>query len=556
MDARKYAQLQPFSLAGSGALTGDVTVTLKSMLDIDGNAITMVGAFGTKGFGTIQPNAGTQEEQIAFTGLVNNADGTTTLTGVSSVTMLDPYTETSGLLKTHAGSTVFVITNTSGYYGGFANKFNDEHIDDSSSWTIRDPVLNLEVANKQYIDNVAIAGAPDASETVKGIVEEATQAEVNAGTAVGGTGARLFVNPEKLTGASGLLSTSLKFGGTGADGALTVSSGNTVIDLGSVNLFVKNYSSISITGTGSISFINPASTGTIIIFKSKGDVTLTSSATPMIDLRGVGAAAGLGGITSSAAGAAGQNGYHLSDDLAHNATATGTSSNANPPTSTNNSGLAFTVNNTAWYSTDTNRLYQRFVRIGTGSGGSGGGASSQIGNQVSPGGHGGDGGAGGGAMMIECAGAWNFTTTSGINISGVDGVAAPNANSTTFQAAAGGGGGGGGSGMFLALYNTLTANSGTVIATGGNGGAGGTGDSVGTASNEGTGQGGGGGGSFGIGGYSNSGSDSGNGTNGTSGGGAGGGNGGAVSGAAGGTGGTGGTASASSSLITSNLYLA
>ena len=38
----------------------------------------------------------------------------------------------------------------------------------------------------------------DASETVKGIVEEATQAEVTAGTAVGATGARLFINPSTL----------------------------------------------------------------------------------------------------------------------------------------------------------------------------------------------------------------------------------------------------------------------------------------------------------------------------------------------------------------------
>jgi hypothetical protein len=39
---------------------------------------------------------------------------------------------------------------------------------------------------------------PDASETVKGIVEEATDAEVTAGTGAGGTGARLYVNPTKL----------------------------------------------------------------------------------------------------------------------------------------------------------------------------------------------------------------------------------------------------------------------------------------------------------------------------------------------------------------------
>lgn len=47
-------------------------------------------------------------------------------------------------------------------------------------------------AVKSYIDNV---GGANASTTVRGIVEEATQAEVDAGTAIGATGARLFINP-------------------------------------------------------------------------------------------------------------------------------------------------------------------------------------------------------------------------------------------------------------------------------------------------------------------------------------------------------------------------
>jgi Tfp pilus assembly protein PilV len=51
---------------------------------------------------------------------------------------------------------------------------------------------------KGYIDGVAIAGAPDSSETVKGIVEEATQAEMDAGTDTGSTGAKLFVPPSKI----------------------------------------------------------------------------------------------------------------------------------------------------------------------------------------------------------------------------------------------------------------------------------------------------------------------------------------------------------------------
>lgn len=55
-----------------------------------------------------------------------------------------------------------------------------------------------QLATKAYVDGVAIAGAPDASTTVKGIVEEATQAEVDAKTAAGATSARLIINPTTL----------------------------------------------------------------------------------------------------------------------------------------------------------------------------------------------------------------------------------------------------------------------------------------------------------------------------------------------------------------------
>src|ERR1035437_2096157 len=55
-----------------------------------------------------------------------------------------------------------------------------------------------QLATKAYVDGVAIAGASNADTTTKGIVEEATQAEVLAKTAAGGTGAQLFINPSNL----------------------------------------------------------------------------------------------------------------------------------------------------------------------------------------------------------------------------------------------------------------------------------------------------------------------------------------------------------------------
>lgn len=80
---------------------------------------------------------------------------------------------------------------------------------------------------KEYIDGIAIAGSPDATETSKGIVEEATQAEVNAGTATGGTGARLFVPPDKLLSMIGSYITIETTAGT--THSLTTTAGQKVI---------------------------------------------------------------------------------------------------------------------------------------------------------------------------------------------------------------------------------------------------------------------------------------------------------------------------------------
>lgn len=48
------------------------------------------------------------------------------------------------------------------------------------------------------IDDIIAAGAANAGESTKGLVEEATDAEVTAGTATGSTGAKLAITPAKL----------------------------------------------------------------------------------------------------------------------------------------------------------------------------------------------------------------------------------------------------------------------------------------------------------------------------------------------------------------------
>src|SRR3990167_9206638 len=82
----------------------------------------------------------------------------------------------------------------------FAN-LNDDKIEtsvldtDTALTANSDAKIATQKAVKAYVDT---GGNMNASETTKGIVEEATDAEVTAGTATGGTGAKLFVSPAKL----------------------------------------------------------------------------------------------------------------------------------------------------------------------------------------------------------------------------------------------------------------------------------------------------------------------------------------------------------------------
>lgn len=201
----KFAQVQNFALSGAGVTAGATTIILRSFAQIDGTLLTMTN-FGSIGYGTLEPGNGTLEEQISFTGVTQNANGTATLTGVKSVLDVAPYTESSGLGQTHAGSTVFVISNTAGFYNKLLAKDTDGTVTATYTFTTPNypqvdnsatfPTLNAQFATKAYADSLTFAGAPNATTTQKGIVELATQAEIDAKTATGGTGASLVPTPD------------------------------------------------------------------------------------------------------------------------------------------------------------------------------------------------------------------------------------------------------------------------------------------------------------------------------------------------------------------------
>ena len=168
--ALKFIQDKKTTLAGGGCTSTATSIVLNDLTLPDGVTAITTSDLGSLCFATLEP-ATSREEQISFTGITDNANGTYTITGVTrGLRFVSPYDEVTANKFAHAGGAIFIITNTAKFYD-----------------TI-----------KSYIDGIAIAGAPNATTILQGLVELPTTAEVNAGTATGGTGAALAVTPDAL----------------------------------------------------------------------------------------------------------------------------------------------------------------------------------------------------------------------------------------------------------------------------------------------------------------------------------------------------------------------
>lgn len=190
--AIKYVAAPELSLQ-EGATRTQTTLKLEQIIDRAGNTLTM-SDFGDIGYMTLEPGRANME-LISFTGISG-----TTLTGVTrGLKFVGDYTGDSDLRKPHSSGVEVIVSNPPQLYDELTAKSNDEEI--SGGWTFSGdipkvdtyvaPTLEEELSPKKYVDDVALAGAPDATTTVKGVAELATAAELAAGTATGGTGANL-----------------------------------------------------------------------------------------------------------------------------------------------------------------------------------------------------------------------------------------------------------------------------------------------------------------------------------------------------------------------------
>lgn len=194
-DLNKFVQAQKMFLSGSGVSSSASTVQVRNLVKPGTTTTITMTDFGDTGYLVFEPGT-SREENASFTGITQNADGSATFTGVTrGLDFVAPYTTVSALKHPHAGGTQVVISNSAPFYNELSGKDNDETI--TGTWTFTNtaypriddsatpPTDDDEFAPKKYVDDIAIAGAPDGTATVKGIYELATIAEASAQAAAG-----------------------------------------------------------------------------------------------------------------------------------------------------------------------------------------------------------------------------------------------------------------------------------------------------------------------------------------------------------------------------------
>jgi hypothetical protein len=284
--------------------------------------------------------------------------------------------------------------------------------------------------------------------------------------------------------------------GDGSDGDLTITSGTTTID--TAGKYIYQYNNVSITGTGTLAGgSNLQDYPTYILVR--GDLTITSSATPAVDWDYLGSSGGAGGnpattFGTGSNGGAGQSGAAEWNGGIYPGGGAGRYDNAGGSFSGGASysgcgggggGAWATAGSVGSYSADVNDAgaggvtsifdgntapMRHIVAPYMGGGGGGGGAgTNNYPNGGTYGATGGAGGYGGGCVIFIVKGNINITGTFHAR-GGAGNNSIVTASSPYIYSGAGGGGGGG----FVGIYysGSVTASSGTYTVTGGAGGAG------------------------------------------------------------------------------------
>lgn len=184
-DTQKFLGGAVYSVSGSGVSSSATSITLNSLTLPQNDYPIQDSDLSDTFYMTLEPGNTSRQEFISCTTVGANTGSNVTLSGCTrGLSPISPYTASTSLQFSHSGSSKLIFSNSPNLYDQAAFKGNDETI--TGTWLVPAPTVDLQIATKKYADDLAIAGAPDASITAKGIFEVGTQIEMASTTAIGG----------------------------------------------------------------------------------------------------------------------------------------------------------------------------------------------------------------------------------------------------------------------------------------------------------------------------------------------------------------------------------
>ena len=204
-----------YYLSGSGVTASATSIQLTSLKTPDGRNLTM-SMFGTIGYGALEPGS-SKLEDVTFTGITQNANGTATLTGVTRGNdFVTPYAASTTLAKAHAGGVPFILTNTPGFYTQFLPVNNTATSSAVLVFASTSPPRydgSTVASGNQFVsfsqmNSIAIAGGATSTEGVLGFVALDDASNLGIGTASSSSGAPLVIQNKFATTTPGSQCTS------------------------------------------------------------------------------------------------------------------------------------------------------------------------------------------------------------------------------------------------------------------------------------------------------------------------------------------------------------
>lgn len=291
-----YADFEPtggvtYRLQSSVGLA-DTTIRISSFKNRSLVPLTLSSMSTDVIYGTIEPQS-TNSEFVSCTGVTQNSDGTATLSGCSrGLSDLYPFAASTTLQRAHAGQSVFILSDSPAFFNEYAIKRNAETISGDWDFTGQTTFSNFPITPSNSTS----------SETVAGIVQLATGAQLAAGTSLGSTGARLVPPNDLATSTYSTSTAAFRIPVTNSSGLLDNRFlGTTSVQFYSSNVIVNG---ISVSSTTISTYTGTTSTHTW--------VKPTSGTMAFIEAWGAGGGAGADNSGSGGAACGGGGGGYIS----------------------------------------------------------------------------------------------------------------------------------------------------------------------------------------------------------------------------------------------------